>query len=76
MVYCIAKIEETHGITYYPIKNYNPKEYCNSDKNDIRNIRDIMMSLAAKSGQIGLVKLMIEKGADDIDQGMQQKVVI
>lgn len=67
MVYCISKIEETHGIPYYPVEGYNPKRYCNRPKQYILNR---IMRIAAINGQIDIIKLMIEKGANDFNNTM------
>ena len=67
MVYCISKIEEEHGISYYSVDGYNPKEHCNQNKQRI--INSIMLK-AAKGGQKDIINLMIEKGADVFDRAM------
>ena len=72
MVYCIAKIEETHGIPYYPLEGYNPKRDCNSTKSLILNS---IMAHAAQSGHKDIVELMIEKGATDFNRAMKWAAV-
>ena len=67
-VYCIEKIEETHNIPYYSIEGYNPKEYCNYSSK--KNILNGMMIKAPEGGQIEMVKLMIEQGANDFNLAM------
>ena len=67
MVYCISKIEEEHGISYYSVDGYNPKKHCNRNK---QQILDNIMSNAAGGGQKDIVNLMIEKGATNFDRAM------
>jgi Ankyrin repeats (3 copies) len=72
MTYYIAKLEENFGIPYIPTKGYNPEFFYKGykDRKDRKDIFDRAMAYAALGGHMGIVKLMIEKGATDFDWAM------
>ena len=72
MVKYISKIEEEFGIPYIPIENYNPKKTYNDHKKGI-NIYNNAMFFAAK-GHMEILKLLIEKGADNFNDAMVSAV--
>ena len=55
MTYCISKIQQDHGISYYHVKGYNPQKLCNLSKQDLL---EVIMYLAAKEGHIDVVEIM------------------
>jgi len=79
MSHYISKLEEGFGIPYIPTEGYNPKELYNINsvkKEELginyneRNIYNEAMEEAARGGQLEIIKLMIEKGANNFDRVM------
>lgn len=77
MAYYISKLEEEFGIPYIALENYNPEEFYKiiKDKIDRKHMRkkdvyNVFMAKAARAGNIKVVKLMLEKGANDFTTPM------
>ena len=66
MTYYIHKLEEDYGIPYIPTKGYDPKVLFNYPYSKY----DQAMKYAAQGGSLDLVKIFIDKGADDWNEGM------
>ena len=65
MTYYIHKLEEDYDIPYIPTKGYDPRDLFNS--NDKYNEA---MNYAARVGSLDLVKLFIDKGANEYNEAM------
>jgi len=75
MVYGISKLEENYGIPYVEMKGYNPLEFYIENKDEKRwpkRIYDYMMMRAAKGGKLEMVKLMLKKGASELNTTMRE----
>ena len=66
MTYYIAKLEEKYGIPYIPSPGYNPEEFYKFvGIYPNKQLYGIASRWAAEGGHIDIVKLMLERGADN-----------
>ena len=64
MVHYIAKLEEEFGIPYIPAVDFDPEYFY---KNSSVNVYDAALYHAAFTGRMDIVKLMLDKGATNLN---------
>lgn len=63
MIYYIAKIKEKYKIPYIPYEEFNPEDfYRNLDNQSIEDLWKLAKDYAIKSGQLDVVKYIIDNG--------------
>ena len=69
MTYYIAKLEEDFGIPYIAFQRYNPERFYKKYKDD-PNIYSRALEQAAKIDDLNIVRLMLDKGAVELNKAL------